>query len=152
MREGLRTALARLDVLEKERAQGSGLANQHTAAATTTSDEGKRKADHLETRSSRRTARKAAKTTKYTDDSSDAENGNDSDFEIVQPPVENNHHHQQQPKVKLQRKTVTSYHGMKRKKLTELCSREGLPCNGSDDDLKKRHSEFITLYNSEWPA
>lgn len=151
MREGLRTALARLDVLEKERAQVCELLNEPTAS---TSDEGKRKANQVETRSSsRRASREAAKKTKYNDDSSDSENDNDPDFEIVQPPVESKQHQQQQkPKVTLQCKTITSYHGMRRKKLVELCSREGLPCNGSDDELKKRHSEFITLYNSECDA
>lgn len=147
MREGLRNALARLDVLEKERAtQDTALTGGHAATTAV-----KRKSEEtVETRSSTRARRNASKKTKYADDSSDSDNDNDSDFEVVEPPVENKQ--QSRPKVTLQRKTVASYHGLKRKKLVELCSKEGLPIDGSDEELKKRHSEFITLYNSECDA
>jgi hypothetical protein len=148
MREGLRTALAKLTVLEKERSQGGVLASGH--AVESVASEGKRKANEVETTSSRRSSRQAAKKTRYTDDSSDDDNESDPDFEIVKPPAETKQRARQ--KITLQRKTVTSYHGMKRKKLMELCSKEGLPSNGSDEELKRRHSEFITLYNSECDA
>jgi hypothetical protein len=152
MREGLRNALARLNVLEKERVtQGTALNGGHAVAPTAV----KRKSEEEEvgtgeTRTSTRASRNASKKTKYTHDSSDSDNDNDSDFEVVEPPVENKQ--QSRPKVTLQRKTVASYHGLKRKKLVELCSKEGLPIDGSDEELKKRHSEFITLYNSECDA
>ena len=148
MREGLRSALAKLTVHEEERAQGGVLTSGHTVESV--ASEGKRKVDEVETRSSRRSSRQAAKKARYTEDSSDDENEKDPDFEIVQPPTETKQ--QARQKITLQRKTVTSYHGMKRKKLVELCSKEGLPSNGSDEELRKRHSEFITLYNSECDA
>jgi hypothetical protein len=152
MREGLRNALARLNVLEKERVtQGTALNGGHAVAPTAV----KRKSEEEEvgtgeTRTSTRASRNASKKTKYTHDSSDSDNDNDSDFEVVEHPVEDKR--QSKPKVVLQRKTLASYHGLKRKKLAELCSKEGLPTDGSDEELKKRHSEFITLYNSECDA
>jgi E3 ubiquitin-protein ligase RAD18 len=47
------------------------------------------------------------------------------------------------------RKPTVSYHGLKRKKLIELCQREGLGINGTDQDLKQRHADFIMLYNAQ---
>jgi len=50
---------------------------------------------------------------------------------------------------KLQRKPPVSYHNMNKKKLVELCSREGLDVTDNETQLKQQHSDFIILYNSE---
>ena len=55
----------------------------------------------------------------------------------------------QPPSQLLKRKPTVSYHGVKPKKLREMCKHEGLSATGSDAELKHRHSEFITLYNAE---
>jgi hypothetical protein len=149
MRERLRYALARLDVLEKERiGQSSGL----KAGAAAATDSKRKYDDNNETskRASKRVCRSAVKNANYADDSSVSDNDGDSDFEVVEPPVPNANTNK--PKITLQRKSVVSYHGVKRKRLVELCSNEGLPTTGTDADLKKRHSDFITLYNSECDA
>ena len=55
------------------------------------------------------------------------------------------------PKTKEHRckKPTVSYHSMNRKKLVDLCQKEGLDVTGNETELKHRHSYFITLYNSE---
>lgn len=95
-------------------------------------------------RRSKRACNKEANRTKYID-SGDSDDDDDNYDQQQQPPTK-------KTKLSLQRKTIPSYHGMKRKKLTELCVKEGLPCNGSDEEMKKRHSDYITLYNSECDA
>ena len=55
----------------------------------------------------------------------------------------------QQQKLLIKRKPTVSYHNLNKKKLVELCTKEGLPSTGKEDELKQRHSDFITLYNSE---
>ena len=130
MREGLRSSLAKLDVLEK---------GQQCGEKRKSEDDGKE-------RSSKRACRNASKVTKY-DCYSDSDNDADEDY--MQQPKSAAVKAVNKPKVTLQLKTVTNYHGLKRKKLVEICSKEGLPTNGTDEELKKRHSEFITLYNSE---
>lgn len=46
-------------------------------------------------------------------------------------------------------KTKPNYHIMKRKQLLELCRKENLSTTGSDMELKRRHEDWILLYNSE---
>ena len=53
------------------------------------------------------------------------------------------------PRRKLQRKPIITYHKMKKKQLMDLCRKEGLSSQGNEQELKDRHSEFITLCNSE---
>lgn len=48
-----------------------------------------------------------------------------------------------------QRKPTPHYHGMKKKQLESLCRDAGLPSNGSEEELKERHRNFILLWNSE---
>ncbi|CAB9531351.1 Postreplication repair E3 ubiquitin-protein ligase RAD18 [Seminavis robusta] len=50
---------------------------------------------------------------------------------------------------KLKKRAKTNYHGLKKKKLQELCGDEGLPTHGDIAELRARHELFITLYNSE---
>lgn len=47
------------------------------------------------------------------------------------------------------RRPATTYTGLKRKKLMELCKAEGLNTSGTDDQLKERHRNFIMLWNAE---
>ena len=44
------------------------------------------------------------------------------------------------------------YHGMKKKKLQELCKVEGLSTSGGEKELKERHTLYLTLWNSECDA
>lgn len=143
MREDLRSSLARLSVLERERS--SALTG---GASDVAEGERKHNVEEIETSSSNRSTRRAAKRTKYIDDSSEGDSDNDSDFKMVEPESTQ----QNKSKITLIRKTMITYHGMKRKNLVELCRKEGLSTKGNDDDLKKRHSDFITLYNSECDA
>jgi len=151
MREGLLSSFVRLDVLEKERTgrQSSepinGQIHEH---CDEDNSEGKRKYDDEEKkeRAPKRTCRRVAKTTTYAH-SSDSDNDDDSDYESFH--TQSRSSKKPKCKITLQRKTVVSYHGLKRKKLVELCNREGLPSHGTDEELKRRHSDYITLYNSE---
>jgi hypothetical protein len=45
--------------------------------------------------------------------------------------------------------TRVMYKGKKKSQLVELCRSAGLSTSGDDSELAKRHSEYITLYNSE---
>ncbi|KAL7487592.1 hypothetical protein ACHAW6_013174 [Cyclotella cf. meneghiniana] len=151
MREGLLSSFVRLDVLEKEKMgkessePSNGQIHEHCGEDNS---ESKRKYDIKEKRerAPKRACRNIAKTITYAH-SSDSDNDDDSDYESFRT-----HSHSSKkpkPKITLQRKTVVSYHGMKRKKLAELCNKEGLPSHGTDEELKRRHSDYITLYNSE---
>eukprot|EP00804_Cyclotella_cryptica_P023394 CCRYP_000532-RB/>CCRYP_000532-RB protein AED:0.40 eAED:0.40 QI:148/1/1/1/0.5/0.33/3/975/338 len=151
MRDGLLSSFVRLDVLEKERTTRqksepiNGKMHEHGGEGNI---ENKRHHDGEEKkeRAPKRSCRKIAKTTTY-DYSSDSDNDNDPDYESSQ--THSQPSNKSKPKITLQRKTVVSYHGLKRKRLVELCNREGLPSHGTDEDLKRRHSDYITLYNSE---
>ena len=54
-----------------------------------------------------------------------------------------------QPPMTLQKRPSTHYSSLKKKQLQELCAREGLPTNGTEEDLKARHHLFVTLWNAE---
>jgi hypothetical protein len=45
--------------------------------------------------------------------------------------------------------TRVMYKGKKKSQLVELCRAAGLSTSGDESELLKRHSEYITLYNSE---
>eukprot|EP00934_Nitzschia_sp_Nitz4_P009248 Nitzschia sp. Nitz4//scaffold22_size323478//285509//289544//NITZ4_000585-RA/size323478-processed-gene-0.425-mRNA-1//1//CDS//3329543171//9238//frame0 len=47
---------------------------------------------------------------------------------------------------------MQNYSGKNKKKLQELCRRDGLPTTGTEADLKNRHQAYVTLYNSEFDA
>ena len=55
----------------------------------------------------------------------------------------------EQQKQQLKRKATVSYHNMNRKKLVDVCRKEGLNTQGNEAELKQRHSDYITLYNAE---
>jgi hypothetical protein len=50
---------------------------------------------------------------------------------------------------KREKRRMPHFHGMRRKKLVELCHADGLSASGTDMDLRARYTEFITLYNAE---
>jgi E3 ubiquitin-protein ligase RAD18 len=47
------------------------------------------------------------------------------------------------------KKAKPFYNNKTKKQLRELCHTAGLPDHGSDDELRHRHQNYITLYNSE---
>mmetsp|Transcript_8027 Transcript_8027/g.17885 ORF Transcript_8027/g.17885 Transcript_8027/m.17885 type:complete len:510 (+) Transcript_8027:1509-3038(+) len=167
MRDELRSSLVRLDVLEKEKAAGvwgvaaegkkkkksgnCGRKRRRPKKNESDSSDDEDFFDEEETRSSKRVSgRAAAKKQNY---SSSSDSDDDDDYEPERKPAaatsRTSQSHNNHVVVKLQRKPIPNYHGLKRKRLQELCTNEGLDNNGTDDDLKRRHSEFITLYNSE---
>eukprot|EP00804_Cyclotella_cryptica_P023393 CCRYP_000532-RA/>CCRYP_000532-RA protein AED:0.40 eAED:0.40 QI:148/0.66/0.5/1/0.33/0.25/4/316/519 len=119
MRDGLLSSFVRLDVLEKERTTRqksepiNGKMHEHGGEGNI---ENKRHHDGEEKkeRAPKRSCRKIAKTTTY-DYSSDSDNDNDPDYESSQ--THSQPSNKSKPKITLQRKTVVSYHGLKRKRL-----------------------------------
>jgi len=49
----------------------------------------------------------------------------------------------------VKRRTALKYHGLKKKKLVELCQAEGLSTLGDEATLIQRHKDFCLLVNSE---
>ena len=49
----------------------------------------------------------------------------------------------------VKRRTALKYHGLKKKKLLELCQAEGLSTLGDEATLIQRHKDFCLLVNSE---
>mmetsp|Transcript_2647 Transcript_2647/g.3738 ORF Transcript_2647/g.3738 Transcript_2647/m.3738 type:complete len:519 (+) Transcript_2647:3-1559(+) len=49
-------------------------------------------------------------------------------------------------------KAATHYHGMKKRRLQDLCRNEGLSTKGTDVELRSRHQEYIYLWNAECDA
>jgi Zinc finger, C3HC4 type (RING finger) len=47
------------------------------------------------------------------------------------------------------KKAKPFYNNKTKKQLRELCHAAGLPDHGSDDELRQRHQNYITLYNDE---
>jgi hypothetical protein len=56
---------------------------------------------------------------------------------------------QQRKHAQLRRKATVAYHTMNKKKLVDICRIEGLSTLGNEAELRQRHSDYITLYNSE---
>lgn len=56
---------------------------------------------------------------------------------------------QTQPLKARKKLPTTFYNGMKRKKLQEKCREFGLSDQGTDQQLKARHQEYVNLYNAE---
>jgi len=155
MREDLRSSLVRLDVFEKERAMGVVLQNNGEGGKEeddTTAQEkmGKRKEEQPSTRPSKRARRTVAKKSTYSENDSEIDNDDDEDFEDDSSNSKmpaSSHHELKQPELK--RKPTTNYHKLNKKKKAELCQKEGLSTRGTEDELQRRHSDFIALYNSE---
>ncbi len=179
VRGTLRESLVRLDVLEwkeKEGAmmRGSGSSSSMMAAGNHADAPPKQRQleeqkEQLSLQSSSKRARRSTANyqREYSNESSDNDDDEKDDDEEVTyndatatpaaasaaaaPTASFNHltqQHQQQSSPR-KRKPTISYHGLKRKKLIELCQREGLGINGTDQDLKQRHADFIMLYNAQ---
>lgn len=173
VRGTLRESLVRLDVLEwKERGGmlGSSSSSMMMMVADNNADvDPKQQQEEPSLQSSSKRARRSTANyqREYSNESSDDEDEKKDDDEEVTyndatatPAValaaastatSFNHltqqnQHQSSPR---KRKPTISYHGLKRKKLIELCQREGLGINGIDQDLKQRHADFIMLYNAQ---
>ena len=159
-RERLRDSLVRLDVLEQEKELGI-LSNGGDGKNRKRGKGTKNQEENIGTRSSKRSRRTVAKKTKHSSssetESDDKNNDDDSDEDFdddyynSKMPSSNNVPSVANPKTKEHRckKPTVSYHSMNRKKLVDLCQKEGLDVTGNETELKHRHSYFITLYNSE---
>jgi len=174
----MRESLVRLDVLEKEKAMGilqysNGPKQQQQQKQTNGGGRGgeigrKRRNATVEgvqegNRASKRArGRSVAKSTDYSSDCEEVDDDeHDGDYDddpmstpskmplsVVSNQIEAQSRPQQQQQ-QLKRKPTTNYHSLKRKKLVELCEKEGLNTHGTEKELRQRHSDFITLYNSE---
>mmetsp|Transcript_24518 Transcript_24518/g.52819 ORF Transcript_24518/g.52819 Transcript_24518/m.52819 type:complete len:491 (+) Transcript_24518:24-1496(+) len=156
-RDPLREQLVRLDVLEKEKTLGI-LGNDDGTPHGGGRKRGKATTEQGgTTRLSKRarSSRRVAKNTNYSPSSSEADSDDgDGDYDDASnskmPSMSLAKPQQlQQQQQQLKRKPTVSYHSMNKKKLVQLCQKEGLNTHGNDQELKQRHSGFITLYNSE---
>lgn len=176
VRGTLRESLVRLDVLEwKERGgmlgSSSSSSSMMMVAGNNADADPKQQQEEPSLQSSSKRARRSTANyqREYSNESSDDEDEKKDDDEEVTyndatatPAVASaaastaaavsfnhltqQHQHQSSPR---KRKPTISYHGLKRKKLIELCQREGLGINGTDQDIKQRHADFIMLYNAQ---
>lgn len=142
------------DIMESE--DVNGVAVKRNNDVVKKEDNGKRLSRACNNRGNKKI--RYAEDSDISDDGDDDKNddvnyipNHDKSNTTIQPQQQQQPPHKK-PKIALTRKTPISYHGLKRKKLIELCSKEGLHTNGSDEELKKRHSDYITLYNSECDA
>ena len=148
VREGLKESLIRLDVLEKKNAEYGNNAEKTNENNTSDSPSPIKRAR-------RSTANYKRDYSSDQDGASDEQNeamtsnndDNNGNFATASMPSMN--HQQQQQQHQPTRKPTISYHGLKRKKLVELCAASSLPTSGTDAELKQRHSAFILLYNSQ---
>ena len=164
VRGSLRESLVRLDVLEwKEKGM---MAADNNADADSKQQQEQKEEPSLQSSSKRARRSTANYQREYSNESSDNDDEKDdaSNDATATPAVASaaaptaaaaasfNHltqqQHQHQSSLR-KRKPTISYHGLKRKKLIELCQREGLGINGTDQDLKQRHADFIMLYNAQ---
>ncbi|KAL3798235.1 hypothetical protein ACHAW5_008316 [Stephanodiscus triporus] len=170
-RDRLRERLVRLDVLEKERALGmpttredddGGAGAGRRPESRGGRERGMARMDLGDDIPSPKRARKATAQDVYcshADESGSDDDDDDDDGDYDDAPNSNVSHdraaaerapppppQQNQP---LKRKATVSYHTMNRKKLVDICRGEGLSTHGNEAELKQRHSDYITLYNSE---
>ncbi len=130
VREELRRSLVRLDILERrDRMNNQGCNNNNDEEQPQQQQQSSAAALSSAKRARRSTANYKREYSEQDDEETMTYNNN------IDPPRK--------------RKPTISYHGLKRKKLIELCSNENLSTSGSDMELKNRHSEFILLYNSQ---
>jgi hypothetical protein len=143
-RDEMRESLVRLDLLEKAKALGVDIA----ASSQKVWKHDEVRPNDCEIRSSKRIRTMVKKADHSSDSDFDDDEDNAGvyvDQRNLKIPASMLPHGQHQPK----RKTTVNYHSLKKKQLVELCQKEGLSTHGGETELKKRHSDFITLYNSE---
>ena len=174
IRDEIRSSLVRLDVLEQEKRLGKfdgggvgGGMEEDELDNDGGSKKKKRDEEDKSLRCSKRSRRQtttstAAAAMKKSNDSSDDDDDNKdedykddndgedyNDINNSKMPASSSSTNQATTNTKLKRKPPVSYHNMNKKKLVELCSKEGLDVTGNETQLKQRHSDFIILYNSE---
>ena len=177
IRDEIRSSLVRLDVLEQEKRLGITKFDGGGVGGGMEEDDlgnnggsKKKKRDGNEDKSLRCSKRSRSQTTstaaaamkKSNDSSSDDDDNKDEDYndDVVDGDDEDYINNSKMPacssstnqattNIKLKRKPPVSYHNLNKKKLVELCSKEGLDVTGNETQLKQRHSDFIILYNSE---
>ncbi len=142
-RDQIRDHLVRLDLLEKEKAVGEDMA----ALSNKVCKHDEVLTKDREIRSSKRIRTMVTKA----DHSSDTDFDDDDDAGVYldQRNLKIPARTMTQGQHQLKRKPTVNYHSLKKKQLVELCQKEGLSTHGNDTELKKRHSDFTTLYNSE---
>lgn len=139
-KDPMRASLVRLDVLEKEKALTSQKKTKRSAQEMMDSN-GREELNGLSKRTQRAVARREVIASL---DSDVMKDDNENDEECNEPPQQK----QQQHHV-LKRKPTISYHNMNKKKLIDICQKEELSTVGNEKELRHRHSDYITLYNSE---
>jgi len=175
VRDEIRSSLVRLDILEQEKRLGMFDSGSGVGGVEDELGNGNKKKrvgnEDKSLRCSKRSRRQttstaAASAMKKANDSSDDDdddiededynddNGEgDEDYNDINnskmPASSSSSTNQTTTNTKLKRKPPVSYHNMNKKKLVELCSKEGLDVTGNETQLKQRHSDFIILYNSE---
>jgi len=175
IRDEIRSSLVRLDILEQEKRLGmfGGVGGMEDELGNGGSKKKKRDEEDKSLRCSKRSRRQtttstAAAAMMKSNDSSDDDDDDDNkdedynddngggdeyynDINNSKMPASSSSSstNQTTTNTKLQRKPPVSYHNMNKKKLIELCSKEGLDVTGNETQLKQRHSDFIILYNSE---
>ena len=142
-RDPMRASLVRLDVLEKEKAITTSQKGTKRSAEEVMDSNGNDELNGMSKRAQRAVARREVHTSLGTDV---MEDDNESDGECNELPQQQQ---QQQQQHVLKRKPTISYHNMNKKKLIDICQREGLSTLGNETELRYRHSDYITLYNSE---
>lgn len=144
-RDQMRESLVRLDLLEKEKALGV----DSMAASRQKVRKQEEVTKNCEIRSFKRIRTMIKKVNQSSD--SDVDDDDEDDAGDLKAPASQGISKQTVPleQHQLKRKPAINYHSLKKKQLVELCHKEGLNTHGSDTELKKRHSDFITLYNSE---
>ncbi|KAL9189539.1 hypothetical protein ACHAXT_009214 [Thalassiosira profunda] len=148
-RSGLRESLVNLDVLQKEKELG--ILAQLDGDEETSGKMGGRARGGRASKRERRAVSKdtscASRSDEEVDDDDDDEDYDDDSSDSKMPASSGQA--VSQPTVVVQHKATVSYHGMSKKKLVALCQKEGLETHGNEGELKKRHSDFIILHNSE---
>ena len=176
IRDEIRSSLVRLDILEQEKRilgittkfYGGGVGGGMEEELG--NDEGSKKKKRVgneedkSLRCSKRSRRQTASSTaaaamkEANDSSDDHDDDNDIEDEDYNDIINNSKmpassststNQTTTTNTKLKRKPPVSYHNLNKKKLVELCSKEGLDVTGNETQLKQRHSDFIILYNSE---
>ena len=138
-RDPMRASLVRLDVLEKEKAITTSQKGTKRSAEEVMDSIGNDELNGMSKRAQRAVARREVHTSLGTDVMKDDSESDGDCNKLLQ---------QQQQHV-LKRKPTISYHNMNKKKLIDICQREGLSTLGNETELRYRHSDYITLYNSE---
>ena len=88
---------------------------------------------HVNSRRRKRSRRNYAENDEDEDDNQETESEEDECVEVVS----------------MKKRRKMSYHGKKKKQLKDMCKEEGLPTDGTEEELRARHEAFITLYNTE---